>query len=291
MEFKSYQDAQSAKQGKRQYSFFNEANGVPYEIFWQVAKRTRVRTFVDFNPSEPFWAHDKLIGTTRDSNDLAADVELIISDHRHNTFLSHKDHVKTENIQDPELWKVYARGLTGNISGIVFPNWKRIPDSHFPDTDIFGGLDFGYTNDPTAGVKLAVVANSLFIHEICYEPGLSATETKQLFFANGFDEETEIYCEHDKDQILELKLNGMLALKARKGAGSIKGGIKKINEFTNVFYTESSVNVHKERQKYMYVKDPITQRPTNIPIEQFNHLMDAIRYGVYTKFHRFKEIE
>jgi phage terminase large subunit len=286
MEFRSYADEQNAKQGKRQFSFFNEANGLSYGIFWQVAKRTRQKVFVDYNPSEPFWAHEKLIGTNPATNDLGARVELLISDHRHNPFLSDRDHAKTENIKDPELWKVYARGVTGNLTGIVFPNWVRIPDDQFPtDVDIFGGLDFGYTNDPTAGVKIARIGESIYLHELCYEPGISATNTRAVFFAAGFNEETEIFCENDEDQIRELRAVGLKALFARKGQGSVKGGIKKLNEF-KVYYTASSLNLHKERQKYMYITDKITGRPTNVPIDAFNHLMDAGRMGVYTKFHR-----
>lgn len=286
MEFKSYADEQNAKQGKRQFSFFNEANGISYPIFWQVAKRTRQKVFIDYNPSEPFWSHEKLIGTNPATNDLGATVELLISDHRHNPFLSAREHARTENIKDPELWKVYARGVTGNLTGIVFPNWVRIPDEQFPtDCDIFGGLDFGYTNDPTAGVKIARIGESIYLHELCYEPGISAINTKQVFFAAGFNEETEVFCENDEDQIRELRAVGLKALFARKGQGSVKGGIKKLNEF-KVYYTASSVNLHKERQKYMYITDKITGRPTNVPIDAFNHLMDASRMGVYTKFHR-----
>lgn len=286
MEFNSYKDEQGAKQGKRQYSFFNEANGIPYSIFWQVAKRTRKQVFIDYNPSAPFWCHEKLIGTTANGNDLSANVQLFISDHRHNPFLSPKDHYRTENIQDPELWKVYARGLTGNIEGLIYPNWQRIPEENYPkDVDIFGGLDFGYTVDPTAGVKLAVVGNNLYIRELLYEPGISSVNTVQTFKANGFTGKDEVYCENDSDQVRDLRKHGLLALLARKGQGSVKGGIKKVKEF-NVFYTESSVNLHRERQKYIWTKDRLTNQITNVPIDAFNHLMDAIRYGVYSKYYR-----
>lgn len=286
MEFTSYETEQSAKQGKRQFLFVNEANGIPYNIFWQVAKRTRIRTYIDYNPTAPFWAHDNLIGSTKNDNDLSATVQLIISDHRHNPFLTEKDHFRTENIKDPQLWRVYARGMTGNLTGLVFPNWTRIPDNQYPASiDPFGGLDFGYTNDPTAGVKIGVIGNSVFLHEICFEPGIGAMQTKELFYANGFNAETEIYCDHDPDKIRELRGVGLYALMARKGPGSIKGGIQKMNEY-QVFYTASSQNIHNERQRYMYEMDKITGKPTNVPIDQFNHTMDASRMGVYSKFFR-----
>jgi len=285
MEFISCQNEQEAKQGKRQYLFVNEANGIDWAIFWQLAKRTRIRTYIDYNPSAPFWAHDKLIGTSKLTNDLSADVQLIISDHRHNTFLSEKDHFRTENIQDPELWKVYARGRTGNLDGLIFKNWKEIPDNQFPDTDFFGGIDYGYTNDPTAAVKIAKVGNSIFVHEICYETSITANNLKSLFYANGFTASSVIYSEHDPDMIAQLRRMQVMAIPARKGAGSINAGIVKLNEY-QVYYTASSLNISEERKRYMWQKDKVTGKSINTPTEQWNHLMDAIRYGVYTHFYR-----
>lgn len=287
IEFVGATDEQNAKQGKRQYLIVNEANGISWEIFWQYAKRTRIRTWIDYNPSAPFWAHDKLIGTTPDSNELSAVVQLIISDHRHNPFLSEKDHAKTEGIKDPELWRVYARGLTGNLSGLVFPNWKQIPDKQFPWTNdlIFGGLDFGYTNDPTGAVTMARIANKIFIHELCYEPGITNIKLVKLYQAANYDEDTPVYCEHDPDAIRQLRELGLLSIAARKGNGSIKAGIQKVNEY-EIFYTASSTNIDFERKRYMYDKDKTTGKTLNYPVDQYNHLMDAIRYGIYSHFFR-----
>lgn len=286
IEFISNQDEQSAKNGKRDYLFVNEANGIPYPIFFQMAIRTRRQIYIDYNPTAPFWTHDKLIGTSETTNDLSATIRLIISDHRHNTFLSEDEHRKIEGIKDKELWRVYARGLTGNLQGLIYTNWKMIPDEQFPvGAPIFGGLDFGYTNDPTAGVKIARVGESIFIQEICYESGIPPIQLKELFRANGFTESTPIYCEHDPDIITQMRRLSMMALPAQKGQGSIKAGIFKLQEF-QVFYTASSRNIDEERKRYMWIVDPDTGKPTNEATDSWNHLMDAIRYGVYT--HYFK---
>jgi len=288
IEFTSYENEQSAKQGKRQYSFFNEANGISWNVFWQVSKRTRVRTFVDYNPSAKFWAHEKLIGTDKETNDIGSDVKLIISDHRHNPFLSEDEHRRTENIKDKDLGRVYARGLTGNLEGIIYNDWQVIDYKDFPHYNEFiGVLDFVYTNDPTAGVKIVRIGESIFVHEICYTPGIAPIQMKQIFEANGFKSTTPIYCDHDPDQIAQLRRLGMkFCLPARKGQGSINAGIIKVKEF-KVFYTSNSLNLHEERQKYMWAKDNKTGESTNSPIDSFNHLMDSIRYGVYT--HYFKK--
>jgi phage terminase large subunit len=287
MEFTSYQDEQTAKQGKRQYLFVNEAQGIAYPIFWQLAKRTRLKTFIDYNPTAPYWAHEKLIGTTKAGNDLNADVELIISDHRHNPFLSQADHDKTENIKDKDLWNVYARGRTGNLSGLIYPNWKMIPDSDYPwnEDGKFGGIDFGYTNDPTAGVMCVRISNKIFVHELCYTSGLTPNQIYQLYKASGFTPDTPLYCEHDGDMIRQLRQLGLLAIAARKGPNSINPGISKVKEY-EIYYTESSKNIDYERKRYMWMTDPATGKSINTPTDKDNHLADSIRYGIYTHFFR-----
>lgn len=288
VEFIGATDEQNAKQGKRQYLFCNEANGIPWLIFWQMAKRTRVRTWIDYNPSAPFWAHEKLIGTVPSGNDLNATVQLIISDHRHNPFLEQKDHDKTENIKDPELWKVYARGITGNLTGLIFKNWKQIDDDKFPwKEERFAGLDFGYTNDPTAGVMMVRIANNIYCHELCYESAMPAQRINTLFRSHKFNSESPIYCDHDPDMIRQLRMEPfeLLAIAARKGQGSVNASILKVNEY-NVFYTASSKNIDYERKKYMWMKDPDTGKFINVPTEEDDHCMAAIRYGVYSHFYR-----
>lgn len=296
IEFVSNLDEQSAKNGKRDYLFCNEANGISWLIFFQLAIRTRKQIFIDYNPNAPFWAHDNLIGTDPSTNELSATVQLIISDHRHNTFLTEDEHRKIEGIKDKQLWLVYARGKTGNITGLIFPEWQKIPDEQFHKLFIgedgkpngqqfFGGLDFGYTNDPTAGVKIVRIGETIYIHEICYTPGIAPIQMKQLFYSHGFTNNIPIYCDHDPDNISQLRRLGVLALPARKGQGSVNAGIVKLKEF-KVFYTASSVNLDEERRRYTWINNQATGKATNTPIDQWNHLIDAARIGVYT--HYFK---
>jgi len=271
IEFISNLDEQSAKNGKRDILFVNEANGISWAIFWQLAIRTRGQIFLDYNPTTHFWAHEKLIGTTPESNDLSATVQLIISDHRHNTFLTAEDHAKIEGIKDKELWNVYARGRTGNLTGLIFPEWRMIPNDQFPkDAPFCGGLDFGYTNDPTAGVKKVKIGNNLYLDEMCYTAGLAPVQIAQIFKTNGFTTNNIIFCDHDPDMIRDLRMAGMMAVRAEKGQGSVNSGITRLKQY-NVYYTERSVNLHMEKGKYMWAKDPATGKSLNTPIDAFNH--------------------
>jgi phage terminase large subunit len=287
MEFISNLDEQSAKAGKRDRLFVDEANGIPWGIFFQLAIRTKGQIMIAYNPSAPFWAHDKLIGTTPEGNDLSATVKFLRSWHEHNTALSEDEHRKIEGIKDPDLFRVYARGLTGNLVGLIYPNWKMIPDKDFPwkEDGKFGGLDFGYTNDPSAGVLCVRIANKIFVHELCYTTAMTPNQIKALFTATGFTQDTPIYCEHDGDMIRQLRQLELLAIPAKKGQGSIKAGISKVNEY-EIYYTESSKNLDFERKRYMWLVNPDDGKPTNTPIDKDNHILDAIRYGVYSHFYR-----
>lgn len=141
IEFASFADAQDAKSGKRDILFINEANGVSWEIFWQLNIRTKDEVYIDYNPSARFWVHENLIGRE--------DVQLILSDHRKNTFLTEEQHETIERIkqEDVELWKVYARGATGSITGLVFPHFNVVDD--LPPREEWKvsawGLDWGFS--------------------------------------------------------------------------------------------------------------------------------------------------
>ena len=272
IQFKSYEDGSGPK---RDYLFINEANKMKYTLAFELDSRTEIQTIYDYNPTAKFWIQEKV----KDE----PGTEFYISDHRHNPFLSEEKHREIEGIKDPELWRVYARGLTGNLQGTIFPEWNTIPDEQFPkDAKIIWGVDYGYTNDPTAIVKIARVGESIFLHECAYESGIPAKTIIQLLKANGYNNEP-VYSEHDPDMISQIRRLGIPILMARKGQGSINAGIMKLKEF-KVFMTASSKNLKTEQTNYCWVS--ADGKPINTPIDNFCHLIDATRYGVYT--HYFK---
>src|ERR1035437_7998490 len=274
LEFKVFETEMSARGQKRKRLFINEANKFDYMVFFQLDSRSD-QTIIDYNPSIRFWAHEKLIGM--DGNDL------LISDHRHNPFLPESKHREIEAYKG-ELWKVYARGLTGNVTGVIFPNWEMIDDCDFPkDEDFIYSVDFGYTNDPTAIIKQVKIGNTLFVKELAYESGLAPKSIREILLANGYTENMPLLCEHDPDMIRALRNIGITAMPARKGQGSVNAGIELLNTY-DVKYTCSSANINKERGMYVWMEDNKTGKLTNIPVDNNNHTFDAIRYGVYTMY-------
>lgn len=271
IEFKSYNDEQDAKNGKRDYLFVNEANGIPYEIYWQLAIRTRKKIWIDYNPSERFWVHNEVKGRQG--------VKMIISDHRGNPFLSKEEHERIESIEDKELWKVYARGLTGKLSGVIFPNF-RIVDS-MPERDSWKvqgyGLDFGFTNDPTALVHCVIAHGELWTDLEIYETGLTnpmiAEKTKEA----GITKADQIIADSaEPKSITELRNAGLWVIPTVKGKDSIMVGIDILHRYKwNV--TRRSVGLIEELQSYKWKKDRDGKK-TNIPIDKYNHAIDATRY-------------
>lgn len=288
-EFKSFEDEEDAKGSERDYLFVNEANKIPWGVFWQLQRKTRKKVIIDYNPSNSFWAHSELLsGKNKEFNDK---VQLYIVDHRHNPFLSSEDHEAYENISDPELFRVYARGLTGRIKGLIFGHFKKCaswPEN--PDRTIWG-LDYGYTNDPTALVKIAVVGRQRYHRECCYEPGLSAETIKDLLIKNGWEDGQMIYSEADPNMINQLAMLRMPVLPAIKGPGSLVASIGKVKEF-ECFYTEDSVNFEKEilNWKWVEAEDVQTGKKvmTNVPMDGWDHCCAASRYANYTDSFRHR---
>ena len=276
IEFKSYQNEQDAKNGKRDYLFLNEANGVSYAIFWQLSIRTRKKVYIDYNPSERFWAHNELIGREG--------VKLIISDHRGNPFLTKEEHERIENIEDEELRKVYARGLTGKLSGVIFPNFAIVDE--LPNNDewkLFGfGLDFGFTNDPTALVKVVLAHGELYVDLLIYDTGLTNPKIAEKAKAEGVTRKTQIVADSaEPKSIAELNNLGLWVVPTLKGKDSILLGIDILQRY-KINVTRRSTALIEELQSYKWEENKDGKK-TNKPIDDFNHAIDALRYFAIMK--------
>ena len=271
IEFKSYADAQDAKNGKRDYLFVNEANGVPYEVFWQLQIRTRKQVFIDYNPTARFWVHDKIIGR--------ADCKLIISDHRNNRFLTEDEHQKIEEIEDKELWMVYARGLTGKITGLVFTRWDVVDAMPaLEECKMQGyGMDFGFTNDPTTLVDMRLAHGDLWVDLLMYHTGMTNPDIAEECKAQGFTRRQQIIADcAEPKSIAELVALGINVIPSVKGKDSIINGIDILRRY-NIHITRRSAPLIEEFKQYKW-KVLRNGDTTNDPIETWNHGIDAMRY-------------
>lgn len=283
IEFKSYADAQDAKSGKRDYLFINEANGISYEIYWQLWIRTRKRVFIDYNPTARFWCHDEVIGK--------ADTRLIISDHRKNYFLTDDEHQRIEGISDPELWKVYARGLTGKIEGLVLTNWEicdSLPPEYEWKMSCFG-LDFGFVNDETALEQVVLAHGELWIDEKIYSTGLTNPDIASRAKEQGVSGQQQIVADcAEPKSIRELQGCGLWVTASPKGADSIVSGLDILKRY-KIHVTRHSLGILSNLRAYKWSKDK-DGNTTNKPEDKNNHGIDAIRYVVLEKLPVHREV-
>jgi phage terminase large subunit len=271
IEFSSFKDSQDAKNGKRDYLFINEANGIPYDIFDELQVRTRKQVFIDYNPTAPFWAHSKLIG--RD------DVQLFISNFTHNDFVDPKTKEKILRYKttDPDKWKVYGLGKTGKIKGVIFPNVTWV--SRFPAAcrKVSLGLDFGFTNDVTALIKQGELHGERWAELFIYETGLLNEDISNKMKFLNISRSLQIFADSaEPKSIATIKKHHWHIKKTTKGKDSVKWGIDKIKEMPlNIVVSPAW---KKEQLNYKWMEKD--GEFLNTPIDKWNHAWDALRYAI-----------
>jgi phage terminase large subunit len=271
IEFASYENSQDAKNGKRDYLFINEANGIDYTIYSELELRTSKRIFIDYNPNFEFWVHTQVIP----QNNTA----YFISNFEHNPFISDSivEGIKRLKDKDFQLWRVYGLGQTGKIEGLVF-DYYLVEEMPKHLDKIAYGMDFGFTNDPTTLVKVGLSDGKLYGQEIIYQTGLTNRDIDKLLKENNIPKSFNIFADSaDPKSIKELRLFGWNVLPADKGADSINYSIQLLKNYGSIHLTRDSINWIKEAKSYKWreLKDG---SKTNQPIDAFNHCWDACRY-------------
>lgn len=279
VEFIGADDEQKLRGAKRDILYCNEANELEYKSqFFQLLMRTTDKIFLDFNPDdENIWINTELEQKRKIEK---GDVEVIVSNYKDNTFLPQSlvDEIEYLQQTDPEFWKIYGLGEYGNITGLVYPNVQTI--NKIPENAklVCYGLDFGFTNDPTACVGIYKHDTNLYLQELIYE-----TELTNVDIANKLKDlkvtfQDEVICDSaEPKSIQELYNQRINAKPTKKGKDSINNGIDVLKRY-NIYVTEESLNLRKEFRSYKWAVDK-TGNSTGKPIDKFNHLMDAVRYG------------
>lgn len=279
VEFKSYGDAQDAHSGKRDYLFVNEANGISYEIYQQLAIRTYKQIYLDYNPSSRFWVHEHILNKEN--------VLLLISDHRHNNFLTQEMHDEIENIADENLWRVYARGQTGRVNGLVYQNWELCDNMPQNYKARWGAIDFGFTNDPTAILDIRLAEGQLWVDEVAYETGLTNPMIARKIKNHNFNNAVSIVADSAEPKSIAELTNMQINIEpAQKGPDSVLNGIDILQRY-KLNITRRSRGIIDELGKYSWKKNS-SGNFTNQPKDNFNHALDALRYVALNKLRKNK---
>ena len=269
--------------------WINEAMEVAKKHFDQLEMRTKVGGILDYNPYDDMhWVFDV---------QKRGDVEVIKSTMLDNPFLSQRiiDKIKSyepteKNIEqgtaDNYMWEVYGLGNKARLQGTIFNNWDIVPEIP-PECKFVGyGLDFGFTNDPTALVALYVKDNELYWDELLYETGLLTVKANTLDKGDALVDKLNflvatktsfMYADSSDPRSIEtIRRTGFNIKGADKGQDSIIAGINLLKGY-KMHITRRSVNLENELRKYKWAEDK-TGKSLNIPVDVNNHACDAMRY-------------
>ena len=249
-----------------------------------------------FNPwNEHHWIKSRFFDV--DDPDILA----ITTNYLCNEWLSEADLNEFEKmkVRNPRRYRVAGLGEWGIVDGLIYENWKEqefrlVTKSEFSDIPkderhncvirdglkTRCGLDFGYTNDPTASPIMFLDAENkkLYIWDELYQKGLSNRKIFQELSSMGYGKERFTGDSAEPKSIDELKGLGLRIKGAKKGKDSVKNGIQWIQDLEIIVHPRC-VNFLTEISNYTWDKDKFG-KTLNTPIDDFNHLMDAMRYGL-----------
>jgi phage terminase large subunit len=271
-EFFSADDSSKLRGARRDILYINECNNVTFESYNELAIRTKKEVFLDFNPANEFWVHTEL----KDE----PDADFIILTYKDNEALDNsivqqieKNRLKAETSSYwGNWWRVYGLGEIGMLEGVIFSNWKQI-DTIPKEAKLIGiGLDFGYTNDPTAAVEIYSYNGTRILNELVYRTGMLNSDIAKIL-----PKHVTIYADSSEPKSIdEIRRYGITIKGVTKGKDSINYGIDVIQQ-QEYLVTSNSVNLIKELRAYCWDVDKSGTR-LNKPIDNNNHAIDAFRY-------------
>lgn len=274
VEFISIDQPQKVRGRKRDVLFINEANEINLEDWRQLLLRTTGKVLIDYNPSDEFhWIYDEVIPRE--------DAAFFQTTYQDNPFLPQSVVMEIERFKeaDENFWRVYGLGERGASQATVFTHWKEIDQIPNEYKLLNLGLDFGYTADPTAIVRIYTDGHGFAVDELCYATRLTNSDISKVLRDSGVTRSDVIICDSaEPKSIDEIHAHGFNTHGARKGKDSVKNGIQFLHS-RPLLVTARSVNVIKELRNYKWKEDK-NGKQLNEPVDSFNHAIDAMRYAI-----------
>ena len=274
VEFISIDQPQKVRGRKRDVLFINEANEINLEDWRQLLLRTTGKVLIDYNPSDEFhWIYDEVIPRE--------DAAFFQTTYKDNPFLPESVVMEIERFKeaDENFWRVYGLGERGASQATVFTHWKEVDQIPNEFKPLNYGLDFGYTNDPTAIVQTFTDGHGFAVDELCYATRLTNSDISKVLRDSGVSRSDVIICDSaEPKSIDEIHAHGFNTHGARKGKDSVKNGIQFLHS-RPLLVTARSVNVIKELRNYKWKEDK-NGKQLNEPVDSFNHAIDAMRYAI-----------
>lgn len=270
IEFFSVDQPEKVRGARRDRLFVNEANNISFSAFEEMEVRTKEFIYLDWNPTNEFWYYS-------DVKDKRDDVEEITLTYKDNEALSPEIRASIETRMNRRgWWLVYGLGQLGEVEGKIYKDWQIIDEvPHEARLERYG-LDFGYTNDPSALVAVHYYNGGYILDEILFQKGMS---NKQLADTIGNNPQALVVADSaEPKSIDEIRSYGINIIATEKGKDSVTYGIQMVQD-QRISVTKRSANVIKEYRNYLWETDK-TGKIVNVPEHAFSHSMDAIRYPI-----------
>lgn len=282
VEFIGADDEQKLRGAKRNILYCNEANEIEYKRqFFQLLMRTEDVVVLDFNPDDPdVWIKTEL----EDKRAIEeGDVDIIVSSYKDNNQLPDSLVKEIELLEknDPIFWKIYGLGEYGRIHGLVFNNWS-IGEFNESAPLVGYGLDFGFTNDPTALGEHRLEGNNLYIRQLIYDRGMTNQDIGNRMSDLGIDKRDYICADSaEPKSIEELYRMGFNVHGAKKGKDSVNNSIDVVKRY-NVIVCPTSTDYIKEYKTYKWLEDK-KGNTLNKPVGFNDHGIAGTRYLAMAK--------
>jgi phage terminase large subunit len=283
IEFFSADQSDKMRGARRDVLFVNEANNIAWEAYHQLAIRTRTAIYIDYNPVREFWAHTELMHDP--------DAEFLLVTYKDNQALDpaiireiEKAKTKAEtSAYWANWWKVYGLGQVGTLQGAIYEDFEVVEGIDVSRAKFVAlGLDWGFSNDPTALVAIYRQGDCLLIQELLYATGLTNQDIAHKLRSLGITRAWEIVADSaEPKSIEEIYRLGFNIKPAEKGPDSVRNGIDILKRY-KLQVTKDSTNLIKELRSYTWATDK-EGKNTGVPIDSFNHACDAMRYVALNK--------
>lgn len=275
LEFFSADQPGKVRGPRRDVLFINEANNISYEIFTQLEVRTKKIIWLDWNPVSEFWFY---IGENNEPGVKDRDdCDFLILTYKDNEALD-QNIVQTIEARkgNKNWWKVYGLGELGDAEGRIYKGWAQIDEVPEEARLRRKGLDFGYSNDPTALVDIYSWNGAFIWDELLYRKGLS---NKDIADVIKLGEEAIVVADSaEPKSIDEIKSYGVSIIPSQKGPGSVLQGIQYVQD-QQIYVTKRSLNIWREQRNYLWMTDK-DGKIINEPQGFMDHTLSAGRYAM-----------
>lgn len=275
IEFFGADQADKLRGGRRDRLFINECNNISFTAFEELEVRTKEFIYLDWNPVSEFW-FDLEVKNQRD------DVDFLVVNYLDNEAIDEQTKKSIEQRRNRTgWWNVFGLGQLGEIEGKIYSNWQIVDElPHEARLERYG-LDFGYTNDPSALVAVYYYNGGYILDEILFAKGMSNKQLadtikdlpKALIVADSAEPKSI-----DEIKSYRYDNSSINIVPAVKGHDSVANGIQVVQDQI-ISVTRRSVNIINEYRNYLWQVDR-NGKVLNVPESGYDHSLDATRYAL-----------